>query len=622
METLIRINDIQSASELLKRDDLSVEEIRALFSYTWSNVMFLSTEQIRGALSRLQEFSNVHPAVKAWTEFSSLYSGHANKIETVDHFSPVIEQFRELNDRSGEGACYCIRGMMNKTLGRLDQAHHDYNLCLDMMEQGTMFEHFRKVCTYQLAELFVLLKDLNSARKYFEICLANTAPGDGLHGRALNGCGIIYLRNKEYETAISLFNRSLSECGVSNNRRLYSKNLVDVAQCYIYLGQPDKAIPSLSESLDIRLADKSYDAAITNYILLAEIFLGENKTDEALEAALMADRYAKELNITIKELQTEKILAEIYEKKNDFASALKHCKRFHELDSTINGQEMARKLEQVKARHEIIHVEQEKEIFRLKNVELKSALEEINESIRYARHIQQAILPSESFISAYLPESFVLYLPKDIVAGDFYWAANVGDKILIAAADCTGHGVPGALVSVVCSNALNRATKEFNLALPGEILDKVRELVIDTFHKSGQDVKDGMDISLCLIDPVSREIAWAGANNALWYTNDFSIAELAPDKQPVGKHPGQKPFSTHHLKLKKGEMVYCFTDGYADQFGGERGKKLKYTKFKELLLENHKSSMTAQKEILSDFFNEWRGSLEQIDDVCVIGIRL
>lgn len=201
---------------------------------------------------------------------------------------------------------------------------------------------------------------------------------------------------------------------------------------------------------------------------------------------------------------------------------------------------------------------------------------EILDSIAYAKRLQEAILPRIETIRGHIPDSFVLYRPKDIVAGDFYWMEVKGDKIFIAAADSTGHGVPGALVSVVCSNALNRAVNEFGILNTGKILDKTKELVLETFEKSGFDVKDGMDVSLVCINKHSMQIQWSGANNPLWYIGENGLTELKADKQPVGKSESTFPYTAHDIQDKKGEMYYLFTDGYADQFGGPRGKKFKY----------------------------------------------
>ncbi len=247
---------------------------------------------------------------------------------------------------------------------------------------------------------------------------------------------------------------------------------------------------------------------------------------------------------------------------------------------------------------------------------------EIMDSITYARRIQEAILPSENFLKTNLAQNFVMYLPKDIIAGDFYWMEKIGDKVLVAVADCTGHGVPGALVSVVCSNALNRTVLEFGITEPGKILDKTRELVLEAFSRSNKDVMDGMDISLASIDTKTFELRWAGANNPLWYVSDNELCEVAAHKQSIGRTEKPTPFVTHSLKLKKGVVLYLFTDGYADQFGGLKGKKFKYKPLKSMLLENAHLSMSEQKQILERTLHEWKGSLEQVDDICIMGLRL
>ncbi len=247
---------------------------------------------------------------------------------------------------------------------------------------------------------------------------------------------------------------------------------------------------------------------------------------------------------------------------------------------------------------------------------------EIIDSIVYAKRLQEAIMPPANEISDSIPESFVLYKPKDIVAGDFYFAEQKDDYFFVAAADCTGHGVPGAMVSVVCSNALNRAVIELNLKLPGEILDRVTELVVDTFKKSHHDVKDGMDISLCVINTRTREVAWAGANNPLWYISNNEITEVKATKQPVGKSDHYKNFTTHVFNLAKGSLLYLFTDGYADQFGGPQGKKFKYKQMADIILSNKDKDMQIQRDSLENAFVSWKGMLEQVDDVCIIGLRL
>ena len=287
--------------------------------------------------------------------------------------------------------------------------------------------------------------------------------------------------------------------------------------------------------------------------------------------------------------------------------------------------------EKVKVR--TIEVVKQKEEIELQKLIVEEKNKAIIDSMQYAKRIQSAILPPEKLIKQYLEKSFILYLPKDIVAGDFYWLEHKDDNILFAAADCTGHGVPGAMVSVVCNNGLNRSVREYGISEPGKILDKTREIIIQEFEKSEEDVKDGMDIALCSLRFEVRGLKlkdsetvallqYAGANNSLWIIRNKEFIEYKPNKQPIGKVDNPKPFTTHTIELQKEDTVYVFTDGFADQFGGEKGKKFMYKPFKELLLSIQEKTMEEQKIMLEQHFENWKEKLEQVDDVCIIGVRI
>lgn len=279
--------------------------------------------------------------------------------------------------------------------------------------------------------------------------------------------------------------------------------------------------------------------------------------------------------------------------------------------------------------------ETQKEIVEEKN-------KEILDSITYAKRIQNAILPPPRLVKEWLNDSFIFYKPKDIVAGDFYWMEVVKKEgknlIFYAAADCTGHGVPGAMVSVVCSNALNRAIKEFNITDPAKLLDKVTELVKNSFEQSEEAIKDGMDIAICALDLVNKKVWFAGAHNPLYrITNSDNkvsenlrvleignrkLVEYKADKQPIGDFDHLKPFTTNEIQLEPGDCIYIFSDGFADQFGGVKNKKYKSANFKKLLMQIESNDMTKQKDILDEEIERWRGEIEQLDDICVIGVRI
>ncbi|MBK7128980.1 MAG: tetratricopeptide repeat protein [Crocinitomicaceae bacterium] len=287
-------------------------------------------------------------------------------------------------------------------------------------------------------------------------------------------------------------------------------------------------------------------------------------------------------------------------------------------------------------------VENQKQKIEKQHHILEETYKEISDSITYAKRIQQAILPPADLISNSFSDAFVWYQPKNVVSGDFFWYHQTGDDILLAVADCTGHGVPGAMVSVVCHNAMNRAVLEFGLQQPDLVLNKTRDLVIETFDKSGSEVKDGMDISLIHVNTKTNLLQYAGANNNLYLIrhglrNDnvaerietalidekgLTFYELKADKQPIGRFSKAKPFNLIRFALEKNDQLYLFSDGLADQFGGPKGKKFKYAQIKEILFTHASHAMLIQNKALLNGYESWKGELEQVDDICFIGIRI
>lgn len=286
--------------------------------------------------------------------------------------------------------------------------------------------------------------------------------------------------------------------------------------------------------------------------------------------------------------------------------------------------ETERILEQkVKERtEEVVRQRDENERQRLKLEDLYKA---VTASIRYAKRLQNSILPPKEVIESICPESFVLYKPKDIVSGDFYWFEKSAKTNFFAAVDCTGHGVPGAFMSLVGANGLNTSIREHNTTEPAEILNHLNTFVSESLNKSREEnqIRDGMDIALCAIDFDTMELSYAGANNPLYLIRDEEFTIIKADKFAIGSfEPMSKKYTQHKLQLQKGDVIYLFSDGYADQFGGERGKKFLYNRFREHLLSVHKKKMSEQKAYLERTMHEWQGSFEQVDDILVIGVRI
>jgi len=264
-------------------------------------------------------------------------------------------------------------------------------------------------------------------------------------------------------------------------------------------------------------------------------------------------------------------------------------------------------------------------------VKQKEQLEEknkdITDSINYAKRIQEALLPSLPSMKRLFPESFIFFQPRDIVSGDFYWFAEKNGRRIIAAVDCTGHGVPGAFMSMIGNSFLNEIVNERGITDPSLILNELRQLVVRSLK---QDVaesssNDGMDISLLSFQDTGHHthVEWAGANNPLWLIRNDTCLEWKPDKHPISYFRGEgKPFTRHALDLQKGDSIYLFTDGYADQFGGPKGKKYKYKQLQQSLLSMQQETLEKQKTLLQKAFADWKGTLEQVDDVLIIGVRV
>ena len=259
----------------------------------------------------------------------------------------------------------------------------------------------------------------------------------------------------------------------------------------------------------------------------------------------------------------------------------------------------------------------------------KSKLEElyndVTDSIRYAKRLQDSILPPKRYIESLFPSSFVLFKPKDIVSGDFYWMNKIGSKHIFAAVDCTGHGVPGAFMSLVGANGLNAAVKEHRLQSPGKILDDLNNYASESLYKQGDEnaVRDGMDIAICSIDYKKMLLEYSGAYNPLYVVRNNEIVITKGDKFAIGSfNPYTKSFSTHKIPLMVGDIIYVFSDGDADQFGGIKGKKFMYKQFRETLLSIKDLSMEDQKSALDQKIETWKGSYEQVDDILIIGVQI
>ena len=444
------------------------------------------------------------------------------------------------------------------------------------------------------------------------------------------------------------------------------------------------ALDYLSRAQEMRIKFGNKTEISNGYMGIADFNRHFGKFELALMNVKRGVDIAKEINNLPKLQFGYKVYYKIYEDMGDYEKAYDYAKLFTHIKDSILNENSAEQIAELEVTYEtekkkkkIELLTKEKELTKLKldnykipiysfsiglilvivltvfiyfgyrekkkvNVELtdinykitnqKLIIEEknkdITDSIKYAKKIQEAILPSDERLASLLPNSFVVYLPKDIVSGDFYWVEEVNKKVCFAAVDCTGHGVPGAFMSIIGNNGLNQAVLEEKKDRPDLILNSLNDSVNNTLKQTLEEpsVKDGMDLSLCSIEyqEDGSVLNYAGAFNPLWIISEEELIEYKADRQPIGSFMGMKPkpFTNHEVKLSKGDTIYVFTDGFADQFGGENGKKYKYARMKEFLLSISNRSLNEQKELIIEEFNNWKGNIEQIDDVCIIGVRV
>jgi serine phosphatase RsbU (regulator of sigma subunit) len=591
------------------------------------------------------------------------------------YYDSALVMRTEIKDSSGIGyTLYGIGSAYNKQ-GNLMGALEYFLSSLKIM-QAIKDKPGMGQCLNMIGTIYKDQLDLPNALNYYKqsLALSQESKSDKAMAAAMNNIAMIYqMENDTSALALDYFLRALELRKKTGIKSSVAQSMDNVAICYQKMKKFPEALKYSKDAMEIQQAIDDKGGIANSLNILGCIYQNQHKLDSALFYALPGMEKAMELKYPEGKKRAAQLLYDIYKEQGKWKEALEMHELLKEMnDKIVNEQTRKSGIRQeaqykyekqaaadslkAVADKQIVAAQLDKE--QAKNYALFGGLalvlvfagfmfnrfrvtrnqklvieeqkhlvvekqKEILDSITYARRLQEAILPPMDFVKLHLPESFIFYKPKDIVAGDFYWMETIGpDLICIAAADCTGHGVPGAMVSVVCSTALNRTVIEFGIKDSGKILDKTRSLVLETFARSSEEVKDGMDISLACINLKTGEMQWSGAFNPLWYISNEQMNEVTANKQPIGKNDQPLPFTTHALQLNKGDMLFLLTDGYADQFGGPQGKKFKYKPLKEMLLANHKEPVEKQMNILESKLAGWKGELEQVDDITIIGIRI
>ncbi|MBA4239639.1 MAG: hypothetical protein C0448_02845 [Sphingobacteriaceae bacterium] len=443
----------------------------------------------------------------------------------------------------------------------------------------------------------------------------------------LGNWGLSYSDEGKYDLSLEKLNRAVELATITNSNSdlIFLKHYL--ARTYGYTKDYQKAINSFNESLELAIQFKDIDYQSENYAGLANTNYAMGNYKEAYD---LFQQY-KIINDTIAnkeiigELNTIKTKYDTEKKQKEIELLKVSANKDRIVKFGLTGGALLLLVLAFLMFNRYRLKEKTNKLLEEQNAIISEKNKDISDSINYAKKIQEAIFPSDAEIAKVFPEHFILSLPKDVVSGDFYWFTQADNLKIFVVADCTGHGVPGAFMSMIGNTLLNQIVVERKILRPDLILNELRKEIIKSL-KQGEDSKsrDGMDLSLICLNSETNVLQVACANNPVWIIKeDGALLEIKPDKQPIG-YVSSTPqdFSLNTIQLQKGDIVYQFSDGYADQFGGEKGKKFKYNQLKELLLNMKGFEMAQQLETLGTSFEKWRGALVQIDDVLVTGIKI
>lgn len=649
---------------------------------TFNNSGFLANQN--GDISKAIDFFNKGLAIQqdvndkkgiaySLNNIGAIYRNQGDIPKAIDYYHQSLKIQEELNDKKAVAICLNNIGAIYKNQGLLDKSLACFNRCLNIQKEIKDETGIARTLN-NLGFVFQFKGDDKKAMYYYQMSLSLYEKLNAKQGIAntLKNIGSVYLKQGDFSKALDCFNKSLILQQETKDKLGIAQSYHSIGRALFDLGKTDEALKNAKQSLKLS-QELGFPEIISNTSnLLSKIYAKKGNYKEAYEMhilhKLMADSTNNEVS---KKASVQKSFQYAYDKKaaSDSIKVVEERKVFDvqiQQEKTLrivlyvsiglialfsifiyNRFRITRKqkyiieLQKTEVDRQRELADSRREIAENQKHIIEEKQKEILDSIHYAKRIQQAMLTSEAYINNHFLASsqnnktgaleyFILYQPKDIVSGDFYWAVSHHQKFYIAVADCTGHGVPGAFMSLLNISFLNENVIGRNIIEPAKILNEQREEIIRALNPNGnENSKDGMDCVLCSFDFSSHGGDSAGvlnfalANNPLWIIRAGELIEYKADKMPVGKHEENvKDFTSQHIELIKGDAIYLFTDGYADQFGGIKGKKFKYKHLKEILLANVDKPMQEQKEILSQSINSWKGNLEQVDDILIVGVRV
>jgi len=545
----------------------------------------------------------------------------------LENLSKALLWLSEYSSEPGYPCALNLQGNLYESFGDYEKA---LKICLNALRLSTAI-HDRQTeaesCS-QLGLIYTRLGNYPKALKYYNsgLKIRKTMKDENGMASSFNRIGMIMRLTKKYKKSLEYYNKSLEIR--RKNKHSIPWTLLGIASTYEEMQKTSEALEYYEQGMiggDIRCKLQCIMGSGRIYSILGEPVKAEEKLSESLRMAhdLRAPSLAAEAHLA---------LANHFESNGQPGKALESYKLFQEVKESIQSDESKNKLQNVEISYAIEKSEHQKEIYRLKHIELKKAYDIIDEknkyitsSINYASRIQKALLPDLSEFEGLQRNCFILYLPKEIVSGDFYWFNTTEDKLIAVIGDCTGHGVPGALMSMLGISFLGEIVKDHRDSESGQMLNELRKKVQRALHQKGTsgEANDGMDISLCIIDSKRNIIQYSGAYNNLCLIRNGELIEYQADRMPIGiSELADKNFTTYNINSVSGDLIYMSTDGFADQFGGPDRKKYKNSALKSFFLKIHSLPIIKQKKELEKEFNNWKGTNTQIDDVLILGLKI
>lgn len=561
---------------------------------------------------------------------------------SVKYFLRTLDICEKQNNKQGIAACHNNIGSIYNELDDTTKALKHHLLALKLRKEFSKGDENSRNEIAQsygnVGKTYFAMGRYHEAMEYYRQSLELSAEigNKGRQALMTNNIGSIYAEQKKYDEALPYFNDAYKiyrELEAEDNYALCLNNIAEIyyrkkqydlsAESYrtaLVCAQKAMSLPDMKTSYNglhncyLQMGDyKQAHDYLSKYIEIKDSIFNEQNSTQINELLAKFDSDRKEQEIKL--LQKDKEISSWWRNSLIVGAVLLLFLAFS-LYSRYRVKHKANEELSVKNKN----IEEQKEIVEHQKLVLEEHQKEILDSITYAKRIQYALLANNELLNENLKNHFVLFNPKDIVSGDFYWAAEHGDYFFLAVCDSTGHGVPGAFMSLLNIGFLSEAIKEKNIEEPGKIFDYVRARLVGSISNGEQ--KDGMDGILVRFSKKDHSICYASAYNAPVLIRNKQVIELPKDKMPVGRGERQMSFNTYKMDVEKDDMLYLYTDGYADQFGGESGKKFKYRQLNQLLMELSQQPVRQQSEKLLETFLAWKNKLDQVDDVLIVGIKI